>query len=51
MAYATGSEARRGIGRWIEGYNARRPHQALAYRTPDEAFFGAAPIRMPTVAA
>lgn len=37
-AYATGSEARLGIGRWIDGYNARRPHQALDYRTPDEAY-------------
>lgn len=38
MAYATGSEARLGIGRWIDGYNARRPHQALAYRTPNEVY-------------
>lgn len=44
-AYATGSEARLGIGRWIDGYNARRPHQALAYRTPDEVYAaGAAPV-------
>ena len=28
-AYATGSEARLGIGRWIESYNTTRPHQAL----------------------
>ena len=28
-AYATGSEARLGIGRWIAGYNTTRPHQAL----------------------
>jgi len=28
------SEARAGIGAWIAFYNERRPHQALAYRTP-----------------
>ncbi len=28
--------AREAIGRWIEWYNAERPHQALGYRTPDE---------------
>lgn len=38
-AYATGAEARLGIGRWIDGYNARRPHQALGYRTPNEVYF------------
>jgi putative transposase len=37
-AYATGSEARLGIGRWIAGYNTTRPHQALDYRTPDEVY-------------
>lgn len=41
-AFATGSEARLGIGCWIDGYNARRPHQALGYRTPDETYFSAA---------
>jgi len=38
-AFATGSEARLGIGRWIDNYNARRPHQALEYRTPDEVYY------------
>ena len=33
-AYADGREARAGIGAWIAFYNARRPHQALGYRTP-----------------
>jgi putative transposase len=37
-AYVTGGEARLGIGHWIDGYNARRPHQALAYKTPDEVY-------------
>ena len=33
-----GSEARAGIGRWIGYYNTKRPHSALAGRTPDEAY-------------
>lgn len=37
-AYATGCEARLGIGRWIDSYNRLRPHQALGYQTPDEIF-------------
>jgi putative transposase len=32
--YADGCEARAGIAGWIAFYNARRPHQALANRTP-----------------
>ncbi|RRH67457.1 integrase core domain-containing protein, partial [Falsigemmobacter faecalis] len=30
--------ATRGIADWITFYNNRRPHQALAMRTPAEAF-------------
>ena len=42
--YATGSDARAGIGWWIEFYNKRRPHSSLGDRTPDEAYnVGAAP--------
>jgi putative transposase len=37
-AFATGGEARTGIGRWIDFYNQRRPHSALGDRTPDEAY-------------
>ena len=33
-AYVDGREARAGIGAWIAFYNDRRPHQALANRTP-----------------
>lgn len=51
MAYATGTEARRGIGRWIDSYNARRPHQALAYRTPDEVYGGAMARQIPVAVA
>jgi putative transposase len=32
--YADGREARAGIASWIGFYNGRRPHQALAGRTP-----------------
>lgn len=38
-AYETGSEARRGIGAWIELYNRRRPHSSLDDRTPHEAYW------------
>ncbi len=37
-AFETGSELRAGLSRWIACYNARRPHSALAGRTPDEAY-------------
>jgi len=40
-AYATGAQARAGIGNWIAGYNSVRPHQGLGYRTPNEVYFAA----------
>jgi len=36
--YTTGSEARAGIGWWIDFYNQRRPHSSLDDQTPDEAY-------------
>ena len=39
-AYANGLEARRGLREYFRFYNERRPHQALGYRTPAEAFYG-----------
>ena len=36
--FATGSEARTGIGWWINFYNERRPHSSLNDRTPEEAY-------------
>jgi len=36
--YGDGREARAGIGAWIVFYNGRRPHQALANRTPMAAW-------------
>ncbi len=38
-AFETGSEARAGIGRWIDRYNSQRPHSSLDDRTPDEAYW------------
>jgi putative transposase len=38
-AYESASQARAGIGRYIEFYNSMRPHSALDGRTPDAAYF------------
>ena len=37
-AFESGSALQVGLVRWIGHYNARRPHSALAGRTPDEAY-------------
>ena len=37
-AYQNGTEARRGIGAYLDFYNWQRPHQALGYRTPGQVF-------------
>jgi putative transposase len=37
-AFETGTEARAGIGSWIDYYNRRRPHSTFAGRTPDEVY-------------
>jgi putative transposase len=46
--YANGTEARSSLTKYFSFYNARRSHQALEYRTPDEVYFeslaGAMPI-------
>ena len=39
-AYQNGTEARKGIGAYLDFYNRDRPHQALGYRTPGEVFQG-----------
>ena len=44
-AYDSVAEARRSIGRYLEFYNARRPHTALDGRTPDQAYFDPLPLR------
>jgi putative transposase len=43
-AFETGSEARRGIGRWVDHYDQERPHSSLGGRTPDEAYHGIDPF-------
>jgi putative transposase len=44
-AFETGSELRAGVTKWIDLYNSRRPHSALADRTPNEAY-GSATTRL-----
>lgn len=46
--YETPAEARLGLGRYFEFYNFDRPHQALGYRTPAEAYgdAGASPLAL-----
>jgi putative transposase len=39
-AYQDLDEARAGIGRYFDFYNAERPHQALGYQTPDAFYKG-----------
>lgn len=45
-AYETGSEARAGIGRWIDYYNFDRPHSTHGGRTPVEVHEEAGDIRL-----
>jgi putative transposase len=44
-AYDTVEEARQSISRYLDFYNARRPHTALDQRTPDQAYFNSLPFR------
>ena len=37
--YGDGLAAGRGLGRWFDGYNQERPHQALGYATPAEVYY------------
>jgi putative transposase len=39
--FENGTEARNGIGAWMQFYATQRPHSALAGLTPDEAYAGA----------
>ncbi len=39
-AFKTGSEARQGIGHWINLYNSERPHSAHNGATPEEVYTG-----------
>lgn len=33
-AWETGSEAKAGVGKWVEFYNRKRPHSALGGKPP-----------------
>ena len=46
-AWSGGSEARAGIGRWIEFYNNRRPHTALGGRTPPATYWSGREMEKP----
>jgi putative transposase len=37
-AYASVTEARSGIGRYLNFYNTRRPHSSLDGKNPDQAY-------------
>src|SRR5436190_160525 len=43
-AYDSVSEARASIGRYLDFYNAKRPHQSLDGATPDQAYFTKLPL-------
>ncbi|MBL0355074.1 MAG: IS3 family transposase [Dechloromonas sp.] len=38
---ANGIEQKRSLAECFDWYNRRRPHQSLAWQTPDDAYFGA----------
>ncbi|QAX28784.1 hypothetical protein ETW24_05065 [Leisingera sp. NJS204] len=38
-AWETGSEAKTGVGRWIEFYNRRRPHSDLGGKPPATVYW------------
>ena len=45
-AYESVSDARSSIGRYLDFYNTRRPHQTLDGGTPDQAYFTKLPLRV-----
>ncbi len=49
-AYTSSTEARTALTRYFSFYNARRSHQALEYRRPDEAYFEALASSTPIAA-
>lgn len=49
-AYTNGTEARTSLTRYFSFYNARRSHQALEYRTPDEEYFDGLAAATPSAA-
>ena len=49
-AYTNGTEVRAALTRYFRFYNARRSHQALEYRRPDEVYFEALAASTPIAA-
>jgi putative transposase len=49
-AYTNGTEARAGLTRYFSFYNARRSHQSLDYRTPDDLYLGGLAASTPRAA-
>ena len=45
-AYESVGEARSSIGRYLDFYNGKRPHQSLDGVTPDQAYFTKLPLRV-----
>jgi putative transposase len=45
-AYESVGEARSSIGRYLDFYNGKRPHQSLDGATPDQAYFTMLPLRV-----
>ena len=45
-AYDSVSDARASLGRYLNFYNARRPHSSLGARTPEQAYLDHLPSRM-----
>ena len=43
-AYDTVAQARASLGRYLDFYNAKRPHSSLGARTPDQAYFNPQPL-------
>jgi len=43
-AYESVSQARDSLSKYIEMYNAKRPHSSLARRTPDEVYLNPQPL-------
>jgi len=48
-AYASVSEAKAGLGRYLTQYNTARPHSSLADQTPAEAYFTPRPHQVACV--
>jgi len=46
-AYKDGTEAKQGIGSYLDFYNRERPHQELGYRTPEKMFHDRQPRKRP----